>query len=490
MIGGKFSVERVIGEGGMGIVVAAKHIELDEHVAIKFLRQDLAADSDLLARFTQEARDAVKLKSEYVARTFDVGVDDGCPFIVMEYLDGHDLGRELELKGTLPIDVAAEYIIQACAGVAAAHARGIVHRDIKPENIFLAERGDGSSIVKILDFGISKAVLSSGSTVRNPILGSPYYMSPEQLRGGDVDFRSDIWSLGVVLFELLAGVPAFDSEQPLGPLLRAIQRDPPRKLTDFRPMAPQELEDLILQCMAKDPAERVQSAAELSIALLKFAPKRARVPAERASSVTRAAGLSSDAKLELPPSTAPPPTEEARTSVPQIPPSGRVPVRASVPTPSVSSVKPTPVAASSSGDAPEKSDGKNKGLFAIAAAAIVILLLGVVALTRSSGPPAVTRGAPSAPTGLAAAAGPVPPAGLPVAPTASAGPSDSADVADAKADDSVPSGQGPSRVPPRGAPPVYGNGRRAAPTASPTNQASPPPPPPPSRPDLDIRMTR
>ena len=314
IVGGKYRVDRVVGQGGMGVVVAATHIELDEHVALKFLRRDLSTDAELVARFTQEARDAVKLKSEYVARTFDVGVDSGIPFIVMELLEGHDLGRELDLKGTVPVEIAAEYMVQACAGVATAHARGIVHRDIKPENLFLAERGDGSSIVKVLDFGISKAVLSA-SAARAPILGSPFYMSPEQLRGGDVDFRSDIWSLGAVLFELLTGVHAFDTEQALGPLLRAVRKSAPRKITDFRPEAPAALSDLIDHCLQKDPAARVQSAAELAIALLAFAPRRARVAAERASSLTRAAGLSAPENLALPPSMVPPPVADVGASV-------------------------------------------------------------------------------------------------------------------------------------------------------------------------------
>ncbi len=484
MIAGKYRIERVIGEGGMGIVLSAKHVALDENVALKFLKRELAVDADLVARFTQEARDAVKLKSEYVGRTLDVGVDGGLPFIVMEFLEGHDLGRELELKGTLPIDVAAEYMIQACAGVAAAHARGIVHRDIKPENLFLAERGDGSSIVKILDFGISKAIQTGGAG-RSPILGSPFYMSPEQLRGGDIDYRSDIWSLGAVLFELLAGVHAFDTDQPLGPLLRAVQRDAPRKLTDYRPMAPPELEEVVAQCLAKDPAARIQSAAELSIALLRFAPKRARVPAERASSVTRAAGLSSEANLALPPSTAPPPTDEARTSTPAIPAAAELPTRTSVTTPSVSGVTPEAVLYPAS-DAPEGASRKKTLLF-LAAAAAALLLIGLVALTRSGTSKhettTATLGAASAPTAPSVAAAPS--VGTLAAPSASAAdpsPAPSGSVADAP--DDPASASAPAVRTPRAGPP-YGAGRR-----SPTPSAPTPAPPSPSRPDLDIRMTR
>jgi eukaryotic-like serine/threonine-protein kinase len=459
VVGGKFSVERVIGKGGMGVVVAARHIDLDEQVAIKFLRQDLAGDGDLVARFTQEARDAVKLKSEYVARTFDVGVDDGCPFIVMEFLDGHDLGRELELKGTLPVDTAADYLIQACAGVAAAHARGIVHRDIKPENLFLAERGDGSSIVKILDFGISKAVLS-GTATRGPILGSPYYMSPEQLRGGDIDFRSDIWSLGAVLFELLAGVPAYDTEQPLGPLLRAIQRDSPRKLTDFRPTAPPGIEKIILQCMTKDPEKRIQSAAELSIALLEFAPRRARAAAERASSVTRAAGLSSEAKLALPPSILPPPTEEALTA--------GGPLRL----PPVTSVDPASTDTSRGvAAAPVRDDGKKKTALVLVAAALALILLGVLGLTRTGGAPAASAGPGSSAAEMdSATAG----AALPAAPAPAASAAAAPTVAPADSADPLRSSRG-------------NGGRRPAPNVPPSTSSTPASP---SRPDLDIRMTR
>ncbi len=197
VVSGKFRIERVLGQGGMGVVVAAKHLQLDETVALKFLRAHAISDPDALARFTREARAAAKLKSEHVARVLDAGVtDDGTPYIVMEYLEGRTLGQLLEQQGRLDVSTVAEYAIQACEGLAEAHARGIVHRDIKPENLFLVERSQGWRVLKILDFGISKFDARAASDTNistHGMMGSPCYMSPEQLRStAEVDHRTDL----------------------------------------------------------------------------------------------------------------------------------------------------------------------------------------------------------------------------------------------------------------------------------------------------------
>ncbi len=310
VIGGKFRVDHVIGEGGMGIVVAATHLQLGERVALKFLRREAMKNEDVVARFAQEARAAARLKSHYVARVLDVGTWEDVPFMVMEFLEGRDLGNVLAAEGALPIEEAAEYVIQACEGLAEAHARGIVHRDVKPENIFLTQH-DGWKSVKLLDFGISKAALSGlgaeVSTVKtSAIMGSPCYMSPEQLRSTkNVDHRADIWSLGAVLFELLTGTTPYDSNVSLTQLVAMVLEEPPGNLRALRPEAPPELEQAVLRCLKKDPAQRFQTVAELAVALLPFAPRRARLAAERAISLTRAAGLS-DTDLKLPPSIFPP----------------------------------------------------------------------------------------------------------------------------------------------------------------------------------------
>jgi serine/threonine protein kinase len=322
VLGGKFRIERIIGEGGMGIVAEATHLALDERVALKFLRREVMKLPDVVARFDREARAAVKLKSEHVARVSDVGkTEDGIPFMVMELLHGKDLAQMLAEGGPLPISDAVEYIIQACEGVGEAHARGIVHRDLKPENLFVVERSDTWRLVKVLDFGISKAVLVGPSSVdlnsntTTSIMGSPYYMSPEQLRSTrTVDHRADIWSLGVVLFELLTGTTVFDETKDFTGLVADILEAPPRKLTMFRPDAPLALEHVVDHCLEKDRVKRFQNVAELAVALLPFAPRRSRVTAERTTSITRAAGLITDPSFQVPPSVYPPPTSDSYPS--------------------------------------------------------------------------------------------------------------------------------------------------------------------------------
>ena len=315
VLGGKFRVERVIGEGGMGIVVEATHLQLDERVAIKFLRRDAMAQPDVVARFDREGRAAVKLKSEHVCRVIDVGTTaEGIPFLVMEFLDGRDLSQLVAERGPLEISEAVEYVIQACEGVGEAHARGIVHRDLKPENLFLVERQGGWKSVKVLDFGISKAALTGRTSAvdmsvnsTSVIMGSPYYMSPEQLRSTkSVDHRADVWSLGVVLFELLTGTTPFDETLEFTELVAEILESPHRRLRQYRSDAPAELEAVIDKALSKDRANRYQNTAELAIALLPFAPSRARVNAERTTSISRAAGLLSDPNVRLPPSIPPP----------------------------------------------------------------------------------------------------------------------------------------------------------------------------------------
>jgi serine/threonine-protein kinase len=314
VLGGKYRVSRVVGEGGMGVVVEATHVQLDERVALKFLRPEMLATPDVVARFDREARAAVKLKSDHVARVMDVGkTPAGVPYMVMEYLEGKDLGETLAEQGPLPVPQAVEYIIQACEGIGEAHARGIVHRDVKPENLFLVKRDDGWRSVKVLDFGISKAVLVGPSGVdpnskdTAAIMGSPHYMSPEQLRSTKtVDHRADVWSLGVVLFELLAGTMPFDENLEFTELVANILEVPHRRLRDLRGDAPIMLEAVVDRALEKDRNRRYQSTADLAVALLPFAPKRARATAERVTSITKAAGLT-DPSFQVPPSDMPPP---------------------------------------------------------------------------------------------------------------------------------------------------------------------------------------
>jgi eukaryotic-like serine/threonine-protein kinase len=296
LIAGKYEVLELIGSGGMGYVVSAMHIELGEVVALKFLRPEALQIEELVERFSREARAAAKIRSEHVARVFDVGVlPDGVPFIVMEHLAGQDLSDVLQERGPLPIKVAIEYVMQACEALAAAHASGVVHRDIKPENLFLTKHAQGLDFIKILDFGISKVALAPGGKrgfVRTMMpLGSPVYMSPEQIRSSDqVDARTDIWSLGCVLFELLTGTVAFN-EPSLMQLSAAILEHDPVPLRELVPDAPEELEEVVLRCLEKDVDKRYGNIAELAIALYPFAPRRSRISAERCYHALKNAGL-------------------------------------------------------------------------------------------------------------------------------------------------------------------------------------------------------
>jgi len=295
ILAGKYRVERVLGHGGMGVVVAARHLELDERVAIKFLFPSTLAIPEVVARFAQEARAAVKIKSEHVARIIDVGkLDNGAPYIIMEYLEGEDLGAWLEKRGRLPVEQAVLFLLQTCEAVAAAHAIGIVHRDLKPSNLFVIRLGDGTLSVKVLDFGISKLTgrdpTDVAITSTAALLGSPLYMPPEQMRlARDVDARSDIWALGAVLHELVAGAPPFPGTS-LGEVMAHVLERPPNSLRASVPEAPAELEGVIARCLQKQREQRYANVAELARALLPFAPPRGRLSVERIDGMLRSTG--------------------------------------------------------------------------------------------------------------------------------------------------------------------------------------------------------
>ncbi len=302
VLAGKYRVERVLGIGGMGVVVAAHHIQLDERVALKFLLPEAIGNADALGRFVREARAAVKIKSEHVATVKDVGtLPNGAPYMVMEFLEGGDLSGWLKERGALPIEQAVEFVLQACVAVADAHALGIVHRDLKPANLFCVRRSDGQLSIKVLDFGISKLTEVAGSapgmamTKTSALMGSPLYMSPEQMRSSkDVDAQTDIWALGIIVFELIAGRPAFLGES-VPELAVKIVTEPAPGIRTFRPDVPGELEAVIFKCLEKDRRQRYRNVGELALALLPFAPKRAKGSVERISGILQAAGMSASA---------------------------------------------------------------------------------------------------------------------------------------------------------------------------------------------------
>ncbi len=275
LLAGKYRVDRVLGVGGMGVVVAARHEQLDQIVALKFVVGN--TDAVVIERFLREAKAASRLRSEYVARVIDVGtLDTGAPFIVMEYLDGCDLSQVIRERGPLPIETAVDYILQACIGLSEAHTLGIIHRDLKPGNLFLTQRVDGRPIIKVLDFGISKT-LTDGSpmsmaqlTRTNSAIGSPLYMAPEQMRSArTADARADIWALGVVLYELLNGTPPFTgSSLPEICLKAATEPAEPIRRNDV----PVGLLAVVETCMQKDPTLRFPHVVELAAALTPWAP--------------------------------------------------------------------------------------------------------------------------------------------------------------------------------------------------------------------------
>jgi serine/threonine-protein kinase len=291
ILAGKYRIERMIGRGGMGAVYAAEHLLLNQRVAVKLLVGELVNSEEATHRFMNEARAAAKIQGDHVARVLDIAqLPSGAPYMVMEFLEGSDLSGLLKARGVLTVPEVVDYSLQALDALAQAHAAGIVHRDLKPANLFLAKRHDGSSVVKVLDFGISKnltpmAGTPQGMTQTRALLGSPEYMSPEQLRTPrGVDARTDIWSLGVILYELLTGRMPFTGEA-MGELFMQIMEANPAPVRSHRADIPAALETIVMRCLSRDPAARYQTVAELAAALKPFASDQMRaVMAARQSS--------------------------------------------------------------------------------------------------------------------------------------------------------------------------------------------------------------
>jgi serine/threonine-protein kinase len=296
LLAGKYRVERVLGVGGMGIVVSARHLQLDELVAVKFLREKVMDEPEIVVRFLREARAVAKLKSEHVVRVRDVGnLDNGAPYIVMEYLDGETLKEKVKRDGKFPIGHAVDCILHACDALAEAHAHGIVHRDIKPTNLFLTKRPDGRALVKVFDFGISKHTQPEGGeqdgelgmTATTSMLGSPLYMSPEQMISSrNVDARTDIWSLGVTLYLLVSGAMPFRADTVPG-VCALVLGEAPKRLDEVMSGVPSGLADIVARCLAKDPDKRYASVAELAADLESFGTEQSAGAAKRVASMLR-----------------------------------------------------------------------------------------------------------------------------------------------------------------------------------------------------------
>ena len=285
VIANKYRIDAMIGIGGMAAVLRATHLELDQVVAIKLLRLEHVAKPDAVKRFLREARAAVKLRSTNVARVLDVGTASispavQVPYMVMEHLEGSDFESLLQARGVFPQEEAVEYILQACDAVGEAHALGIVHRDLKPANLFLTTKRDGTALVKLLDFGISKTTdgsarpLDQKITHEHATMGSPAYMSPEQVRSPkDVDARADIWGLGAILFELLTGKEPWSGETSADTFAMILTEPPPR-IRDVNPDVHPDLEAVVFRCLEKDRTVRFQNIGELANALVRFVPRR------------------------------------------------------------------------------------------------------------------------------------------------------------------------------------------------------------------------
>jgi serine/threonine protein kinase len=290
ILGGKYRVDRVLGAGGMGMVVSATHLQLEERVAIKFLLPEALQNQEAVARFGREARAAVKIRGEHVARVIDVGsFENGAPYMVMEHLDGRDLAALITERGALAPADAVDAVLQACEALAEAHALGIVHRDLKPANLFMTRRPDGTPSVKVLDFGISKVTNAAASdnamTKTSAVMGSPLYMSPEQMTASrDVDARTDIWAIGVVLYELLAGRAPFRAET-LPEICGLILTSAPPAIRNFSPATPEPLQSAVLRCLEKDRTRRYQTVSELAQALTPFGSRATSRSVERISRI-------------------------------------------------------------------------------------------------------------------------------------------------------------------------------------------------------------
>lgn len=299
-LAGKYEIERHLAKGGMGMVVVARHLQLDRQVAIKFMLPHLLAagvEPDALERFVREGRAAVKLRGENVARVIDVDtLPDGTPYMVMEYLEGQDLSHHVQKHGPLPLAESVDYVLQACVAMAEAHLCGIIHRDLKPSNLFVTRRPDGSALIKVLDFGISKLYEDAGgdATQTAVMMGSPSYMAPEQAQSArTADVRSDIWSLGVILYECTSKKLPYGKQASTAGIVAQLIYEQPRPLAEVAPNLPAAFCQVVDTCLNKAPVGRYQTIGELASALLPFASAVGRQAAASIHAIIGGASASS-----------------------------------------------------------------------------------------------------------------------------------------------------------------------------------------------------
>ncbi len=265
-VGGRFHIERMIGSGGMGAVYLARDEKLGEHVALKVMRDMQLAESSVIERFRREVTAARRISNPHVVRLHDLGEEDGMLFLSMEYVAGDSMREVIRRQGVLPVDRVRAIALQMCEGLSAAHEAGVIHRDLKPENILLSAGGANGTSVKIIDFGIAKLADLEGMTATRIILGTPQYMAPEQIRGRPVDSRTDLYALGIVLYEALSGRPPFDGTSAIS-IGFAHCSEPLPPLRTKRPEVPEPWEAFVHRALAKDPAHRFASAQEMRAAI-------------------------------------------------------------------------------------------------------------------------------------------------------------------------------------------------------------------------------
>jgi len=350
VIASKYRVEKVLGAGGMGVVVAARHVALGSLVAIKVMQPRAVSLKGAVERFMREGQAAAALSSKHVAKVIDVGqLDTGTPYMIMEHLSGSDLSSIVEKKGAIPLADAAEYLLQACDGIGEAHAKGIVHRDLKPANLFLLKEPDGSPLIKVLDFGIAKVSGSEqGLTGTSQGMGSGGYMSPEQMSSAKkVDHRADIWALGVTFYELVTAHRPFEAES-LEQFVTAVIWGQPTPLATYRPDLPPDVEAIVMRCLEKQPDNRFSTVAHFAQRLAAYAPARAHVYVGRVAGML---GVGAPSLTQTNPGMPAPsaPTGGVPTAFGPAP---QVAV-AAAPSPAQSPSGPAPVTASSTGPHPQ-----------------------------------------------------------------------------------------------------------------------------------------
>jgi serine/threonine-protein kinase len=276
VIADKYRVDEIVGQGAMGYVFAAEHTHLGHRVALKVLRAGALEHRESVERFLREGRIVARIQSEHVARVSDVGtLKSGVPYLVMEFLEGSDLSKILKARGE-PLSLAdtVDFTLQVCEALAHAHVLGVVHRDLKPANLYVTQRLDGTPLLKVLDFGISKAsTYGDGQdelTMTAALMGTPRYMSPEQIHDSRlVDSRTDIWALGTIIYEMLTLERCFQAPSVAMTCVKILQQDPPA-LSQLRPDLPPQVEEVIARCLRKEPTERWSNVGELAEAIAPF----------------------------------------------------------------------------------------------------------------------------------------------------------------------------------------------------------------------------